>query len=157
MLARLLPPSLDNAHRGHKLALWLFGLFIAVQLIISMNTIFNGRTVVSSADGVPVDRYPAAAGATIVSFFALLGLARLTVTLLCILALVRYRAMIPLLCTPLLLQHGARLLILRVLPIDRGPAPPGSFITLALAGLLVAVLALSLWHAPRSSAAAARG
>ena len=146
MLAPLLPPSIDNTHRGHRAALWLFGVFVAIQLIIGVNTIFNGREVVRTADAVPVERYPAAAAGTIVSFFALLGLARLTMALLCLLALVRYRALIPLLCALLLLQHAGRMLILRYLPIERGPTPPGGFITLALAGLLAAVLALSLWR-----------
>ncbi len=57
MLNPLLPRRVDNTYRGHKLALWLFGLVVLLKLVISLNSIFNGRTVASSADGILLDTF----------------------------------------------------------------------------------------------------
>jgi hypothetical protein len=145
MLDRLFPQRLDNTYRGYKLALWLFGLVVLMRLGISLNSIFNGRLVASSADGIPLDTFPPAASQTVVSLFALLGLSHLVLCLLCILVLVRYRALVPFMFALLLLQHLVRKLILHFLPVPRTGTPPGSVVNLVLLALMVAGLVLSLW------------
>ena len=59
MLNRLLPRQVDNTYRGYKLALWLFALVVLVKVAMSVNSIFNGHTVASSADGIPLDTFTA--------------------------------------------------------------------------------------------------
>jgi hypothetical protein len=144
-MSRLLPRRLDNTYRGHKLALWLFGLLLLVRGAMGVNTIFNGHSVLTSADGIPLDTYPPAAARTIVSLFALLGLSHLTILLLGILVLVRYRSMVPLMFALLLLDHLGKRLILQFLPIARTDTKPGFYINLALLVLMLGGLALSLW------------
>ena len=61
---RLLPRSLDNVYRGKTLALWLFGLVIAIRLVQSAMILFNPYGTVRSADGIPLDAYPATAAQT---------------------------------------------------------------------------------------------
>ena len=119
MLNRILPRQIDNDYRGHKLALWLFGAVIAVKLAISLGTIFNGHEAASSADGIPLDTFTPAGAQAVVSLFAIWGLAQFVICLLCILALARYRAMIPLLFALLLLEYLGKRVILFFQPVVR--------------------------------------
>jgi hypothetical protein len=141
---RLLPQRVDNTYRGHKLALWLFGAVVLMKLAMSLNSIFNGYMVASSADGISLDTFPAAAAQTVVSLFAIWGLAHFMICLLCILVLVRYRSMIPLMFAFLLLEHLSRKLLLQFIPIVRTGTPPGFYVNLALLTLMIVGLALSL-------------
>jgi hypothetical protein len=50
MLKQLLPQCIDNAYRGHKLALWLFGLVVLVRVFQSLVSIFNGYSTLRVAD-----------------------------------------------------------------------------------------------------------
>lgn len=144
MLNPLLPRHVDNNYRGYKFALWLFALLVLVKVVMSVNSIFNGYSVASSADGIPLDTFTPAGAETVVSLFALLGLSRLMICLLCILVLVRYRAIIPFMFALLLLEHLSRKLILHFLPIPRTGTPPGSAINLVLLAVMIVGLALSL-------------
>lgn len=144
MQNRILPRQIDNDFRGHKLAYWLFGAVVLVKLGISLGTIFNGHEAASSADGIPLDTFTPAGAQAVISLFAIWGLAQLVICLLCILALVRYRAMIPLLFTLLLLEYLGKRVILFFLPIVKTGTPPGSIINLVLLGAMIIGLALSL-------------
>ena len=144
MFSQLLPRTIDNTFRGHKLALWLFGLLLFMKFAMSLNSIFNGYSVATSADGIPLDTYPSAAAGAIVSLFALLGLAHFMICLLCILVLVRYRSMIPFMYALLLVEHLSRKLILQFIPIVRVGTPPAFAVNLALLALMIAGLTLSL-------------
>ena len=144
MFDQLLPQRVDNTHRGYKLALWLFALLLLLKIVMSLSSIFNAYSVASSADGIPLDTYTSACARTIVSLFALLGLSRFTICLLCILVLIRYRSMVPLMFALLLLEHLSRTLILQFLPIVRIGTPPGPYVNLVLLALMIVGLALSL-------------
>ena len=144
MLKRILPRQIDNDFRGHWLALWLFGAVVLVKLGISMGTMFNGHEAASSADGIPLDTFTPAGAQTVISLFAIWGLAQFVICLLCILALVRYRAMIPLLFALLLLEYLGKRVILVFLPLAKTGTPPGSIINLVLLGVMIIGLALSL-------------
>jgi len=141
---RILPRQIDNDFRGRWLALWLFGAVVLVKLGISMGTMFNGHEAASSADGIPLDTFTPAGAQTVISLFAIWGLAQFVICLLCILALVRYRAMIPLLFALLLLEYLGKRVILVFLPVAKTGTPPGSVINLVLLGVMIIGLALSL-------------
>jgi hypothetical protein len=141
---QLLPERLDNTHRGHKLALWLFALILLMRIAMSLNSILNGRYVASSADGIPLETYMPAAAQTAVSLFALLGLSNLMICLVCGLVLARYRSAVPLMFTLLLLQYLGGRLILHYLPIVRTGTPPGLYVNLSLLGLMIVGFVLSL-------------
>lgn len=142
----LFPKTFDNTYRGRRLALWLFGVLVFMKLAMSLNSIFNGYKIATSADGIPLDTYPPAAAQTFVAAFALLGLSNLIICLLCLLVLIRYRTMVPLMFALLLLEHLGKRLILMFLPIVRTGTPPAPVINLILLGLMIAGLALSLWR-----------
>lgn len=145
MFDRLFPQLVDNTYRGYKLALWLFALLVFMKVAMSLNSIFNGYMVASSADGIPLDTFTSAGARTVVSLFALLGLSHLMICLLCILVLTRYRSLVPLMFALLLLEHLSRKLILLFLPIVRTGTPPGFFVNLVLLAVMMVGLALSLW------------
>ncbi len=145
MFNALLPRQIDNTYRGYKVALWLFGLVLFVKCAISVNSIFNGRSVASSADGIPLDTFTPAGAQAVVSLFALLGFSHLIISLLGLLVLVRYRALVPLMFAVFLLDHVGRKLILQFLPIVRAEGAPGLTVTLVLIAVIIVGLALSLW------------
>ncbi len=144
MLNQLLPRHVDNTYHGYKLALWLFGLVVFMKVAMSLNAIFNGHMVASSADGIPLDTFTPAGARAVVSLFAAWGLAQLIICLLCIVVLARYRALVPFMFALLLLEHLSRRLIFLVMPIVRTGTPPGFFVNLVLLALMVLGLALSL-------------
>ena len=152
MLNQFLPPQIDNTYRGHKLALWLFGLIVLMKVAMSVNSIFNGRVVASSADGIPLDTFTPAGAQAVVSLFAAWGLGQLMICLLCILVLVRYRAWIPFMFALLLVEHLGRRLIFWVMPIVRTGSSPGLAINLVLLALMILGLVLSLWRRPLTAA-----
>ena len=153
MLNRFIPRQVDNTYRGYKLALWLFALVVVMKMAMSVNAIFNGHMVASSADGIPLDTFTAAGAQAVVSLFAAWGLGQLILCLICIVVLVRYRALVSFLFVVLLLEHLCRRLIFVVMPIVRTGTPPGVFVNLALVTLMVVGLTLSLWRHDRPTAA----
>lgn len=144
MLDQILPRRIDNTYRGHPLAVWLFLSVVVVKMGIALGTIFNGRAAAQRADGIPLDSFGAAGAQAVVALFAIWGLAQLVLGLLGVLALLRYRAMIPFLFVVLLLEHLVRKWILLVKPIARTGTPAGPYINLALLALMIVGLALSL-------------
>src|SRR6185503_19256770 len=95
MFNQLFPRRIDNLYRGHRLALWLLALLVLIKVIMSLNSIFNGYSVATSADGIPLDTFTASGAQTVVTLFALLGFSQLVISLLGIAIMVRYRAMLP--------------------------------------------------------------
>ncbi|MGH9421314.1 MAG: hypothetical protein ACRD3J_15155 [Thermoanaerobaculia bacterium] len=145
MIEQILPRSIDNVYRGHKLAFLPFGLLTLMRLVIGGNSIFNGYAVMTGADGIPLGSFPPAAVQALVSLWALLGLSRVVIGLLCVLVLVRYRAMIPIMFVLLLLQHLAGMAITYFLPLVNTRPPAASIVNLTSITLLVVGLVLSLW------------
>src|SRR5215831_6370998 len=146
MLNRIFPPRFDNNYRGHKLALWLFGLLLLMKLGISLSSIFDTYNVVRLADGIPLDTFASGGAETVVSVTALLGLSQLLLPSFDVLALVRYRAMIPFMYVLLLVEYLAKKWIQLVKPVIRVGTPPATYVNLVLIALLLADLVLSLWR-----------
>ena len=147
MLNRIFPQSVDNTYRGHKLALWFFGLLLLMHLAMSLNCIFNGYFVAASADGVPLDAFPPAAIQAVLSLFATWGVEHFFILLLGILVLIRYRSLIPFMFAFLLLEDLARKTALYLLPMTRTGAGPGYLVNFLFLAFMGVGLALSLWNA----------
>jgi hypothetical protein len=144
LLDQMLPRTIDNTYEGRKAALWLLALVVLMKAVMSLNSIFNGRYVASRADGIPLDKFTPEGAQAVVSLFAIWGLAHLTICALCVIVLIRYRAMVPLMLALLLLEHLVRRVILWIMPIVRTGTPPGLAVNLVLLALMVAGLTLSL-------------
>lgn len=101
MLGRIFPPQIDNNYRGHWLAAWLLALYLVVKTFASINAIglnvlWTNREVLQGVEGVPLDTFGASAAGAATVLFAWWGVASLMPAVLGLIAMVRYRAMIPL-------------------------------------------------------------
>jgi hypothetical protein len=152
MLDGLFPQRLDNEYGGSKLALWLFGVVVAMKSAQSLAIIFSGYWTASGADGVPLDSYAPAAAQTVVAVFAQGSLWRLFFCLLCLLVLFRYRSGVPLMFALLALNYLAAQLVFEFVPLDRTGTPPGPLINFILFVAMLVGLGLSLWRRRGSSA-----
>lgn len=144
MLARLFPDRFDNAYRGHWLALILFALLLLLDAVIGTNSILNTRSVMTGADGIPLDSFPPQAAQEAILEFALLGLWRLFIVLLGLVALIRYRAMVPFLFLLLLIQQLAGRVVHALHPTDGGVTQAGSVVVWGILGVIVVGFGLSL-------------
>ena len=153
MISAILPRTLDNTFRGHRAALWLFAAVLLMKTAIALGTIFNGRAAAGRADGIPLEQFGAAGAQAVVALFAIWGLAQLMMSVFGVLALTRYRALVPFLFLLLLGEHVLRRMLLMLKPIATSGSHPGSWINLAIVILMVVGLVLSLWRppAPRST------
>ena len=150
LLRRIFPGQIDNNFRGRRLAIWLFGLYVLANLGEGAASVFNSTSTAMTADGIPLDSYSAVVVQTMISMFALLGLRALVISLLCVIAIVRYRAMIPLLTLMLLVLNISGRVVLFVHPIARsgGVQPIGFYVNLFLLAVLIVGFALSLAKSP---------
>lgn len=156
ILDRLFPARIDNRFPGHRLAIWLFALFVALRLIMGTNSILNTRAVATGADGMALDSLPTAAAESLLLMFALLSLSQLMLALLSLIALIRYKALIPLMYLVLLVEHLGRRALVLMQATDRAETlPVGAYINMGLLALLVAGLALSLLGTPRATRSSA--
>jgi hypothetical protein len=146
-------PRDDSVYRGHKLALWLLGLLALLNGVIGLRSVFDARAVATTADGIPVDSFSPAGAQTVLSLFALLGVDRLFVCLLCVIVLVRLRTLVPLMFALLLAQQLAKRLVVHYLPVATSGPAPGNVVVLVQLSILVAGLLLSQWTPQRKRSA----
>ena len=144
VLERLLPKRIDNHFRGYRAALWLLGIHVALKLVMSVNSIFNTRSVATGADGLRLDTLPLESAQLLLMLFALIAIGQLFLTLVALLALVRYRAMVPLVFAMLLLEQLCRRALVLDYAIARDGAPVGMYINIGLTAILSIGLVLSL-------------
>lgn len=156
MLHRLFPRQIDNAYQGHVLAIWLFAPVVLMKLamgfnVAGLNPWVPSRFILESVDGVPVDSFPSEAASFAVFMFASWGLGLFVLTLLAGVALVRYRAMLPLMILAMTLEQVGRKLLSEIYLAARvdasGAIPASAWINWALTAALVLALALSLIRA----------
>jgi len=100
MLQLLFPKIIDNKYRGQWLALVLFVPVLVLKLMMGFNIAgFNPaldvRNILQDVDGIPLDTYSAQAATDLVFFANAWGVSLFTITLIGVVALICYRAMIP--------------------------------------------------------------
>jgi hypothetical protein len=144
MFDKLLPQPIDNKYSGSKIALWLLGLIVLVHILQSVVIIVNGHSIAQSADGIPLETYPAAAAQTIEAIFAVSSLRRLIISLICAVVLFRYRSAVSLMFVVLGLSYLGGQVIFQFIPIVRVGTPPGPIINLVMFAMMIIGLALSL-------------
>ena len=150
MQSLLFPRVIDNRFRGQWAGYWLLAPVLFVKLGIAFGSIFSPRNS-NRADAIDLSSYSAAALRDAMTTTALLGLLHLAIGLFCVLAMIRYRAMVPLIFLWLLAEFLGRRLVLEIYPMDRAAGPStGSMLNLVLLAMMVVGLGLSLW--PRRNA-----
>jgi hypothetical protein len=141
LLDRLFPRQVDNRFDGHRAALWLLGLLVALKLIVSLNSIFNTALVAQGADGIPLDSFGPAAARQVLVLFALLALGQLMLALIALAALIRWRALVPFLYLVSLAEQLGRRLLVQAQP---GARPETTAIAFYMTWGILALLALGL-------------
>lgn len=153
MLNRLFPRRVDNRFDGYRAALWLLGLFVALKLVMSINSIFNTASVAAGADGIPLDSFGPAAAREVLELFALMALGQLALALVALTILVRYRALVPFIYSVLLGEQLARRFIVQAQEVaGSGSSPVGWYVGFGFLALLTLGLVLSLIPARGGSA-----
>ena len=144
MLNRLFPRQVDNSFSGHRAALWLLGLFVALKLVMSVNSMLNTASI-ATGDGLPLDSYGPAAARAVLMLFSLSALGQLALAAIALTVLIRYRAMVPFIYLVLLGEQLARRVIVQSYAVPRTETSPVIwFLTFGLVGLLTLGLVLSL-------------
>ena len=148
--ARIFPPRFDNEYQGKRAALWLLGLLVALKLVMSINSIVNTSDIARGADGFRLESYGADGARAVLMLFAMVALGQLALALLGLLALIRYKSMVPFVFLLLTAEHAGRRLIVRGYSIERTEAlTAGAYVNLGLLAVLLAGLALALWRSAR--------
>lgn len=150
MLSRLFPPQIDNRYRGPKLALWLLYPITFMNIAISLVAIFEPDGGAQTADGIPLDTFAPAAARAVIGVVAYLGLADLVLWVFAVLALLRYRAMIPLIYLLIVIEFLAHKGIGLMKPIERAGAAGGGLVTWGLLAVSALGLILSLSGKPEN-------
>lgn len=151
ILERIFPKQVDNRFDGHRVALWLLGLFVALKLVMSVNSILNTEAIAAGPDGIPLDSFGPAAAREVLTLFALTALGQLALTLIALVILVRYRTLLPFICLLLIGEHIGRRLIVQSYEVMRAATGSvGLYINLGLLALLALALVLSLVRPSRS-------
>ena len=144
MKYRLLPSSFDNNFDGHSISLWLFGLITTVTLVRSLTHIFLPDGGAQSIATVPLDQYSSGAESSVISTFALWGLSQLLIAIVMLIAALRYRSMVPLLYSLLIVEYVGRIYIGIFKPLETLQTPPGATGSLVILGVSLVGLLLSL-------------
>jgi hypothetical protein len=132
MLGRLFPKVIDNDYRGWWLAVWMLAPLILLKLVMGINVSglnpwISNRDVAINADGFALDSYGTEAASVVMFMFASWGLILFVLSLLGLLVLVRYRAMIPLMYLLLGAEQFGRKAIAMAQPIVKAAAQSDGF------------------------------
>ncbi len=135
MFSRLFPPQIDNNYRGYWLAIWILVPILLAKFFMGLNVAglnpwISNRQIAQTADGIPLESFGAEAASTVMFLFASWGLILFVLSLLGIVVLIRYRAMIPLMYLLLSIEQFGRTWISLANPIVgavKGAAKTGEY------------------------------
>lgn len=125
----ILPERIDNHFPGHRVVVALFALITLTTLGRSLFHMFAPDGGAQSVAHIPLSTFtPIQAGQAVIFVFALWGLSQLIVGILYVIALARYRALIPLFLLLMFVEYSGRYLIGHFRPLDVTSAPPGKIL-----------------------------
>lgn len=158
MLSRIFPKQIDNDYRGYQLAVWLLVLLLLLKsfALVSasgLNPFWAGRDFLQGVEKVPLDKFAANAADTATLLFAWWGFTALILTLLGLIAVLRYRAMIPLIYLLMVLNHIGQQMLTNTSPVTGMLGAHASRPLIAIAVLLIG-FGMSLTTPRRLDAAA---
>lgn len=147
-MSRLFPEVIDNRFPGHVLGLWLFVPIVVMRMGLSLTHMLrsDGGAEISA---IPLGTYPPGAAQNVVGMFARLGIEQLTLAMLFLLVLFRYRSLVPLMFLLILLNYIGNRIIGEWKPLARTGASGAATPALVIAGVSIIGLAVSLFTAAR--------
>jgi hypothetical protein len=149
----IFPKTFDNTYRGQWAAIPLLALVVLSKFAMSFNAVFYTRMVIEQADKIDLGRYNADAVPLIIYMFQAWGIGHFLVALVMAVALILYRAMIPLATLIMLAEQVIRLVIRAITDLPGVPynsmniatMPIGVLVTRGLLVAMVLAFGLSLW------------
>ena len=158
MLSRIFPKQIDNDYRGYQLAVWLLALLLLMKIfaVVSasgLNPFWTSRDFLQGVEKVPLDNFGRSAADAAILLFAWWGFTALILTVLGLIAVVRYRAMIPLIYLLTVLNHIGQQMLTDSSPVVGMLGAHASRPLIAIAVLLIG-FAMSLTTPRRLDAAA---
>ena len=138
----LLPAKIDNTTRGSKIPFYVFALYAIVSLVRSCIHLLAPDGGAGSIAGMDLS----VAGADGIIFaFALWGSSQLLFALIQLLAVIRYRSLIPFMWLMLALEVLLRELVGAMKPVTFAHTPPGAIGNQLILPLAAVMLVWSLW------------
>jgi hypothetical protein len=124
MMGRIFPRQFDNDFRGYAIAIWILIPVVIMKMLQSLNAMdlnpwIRLRTIQETADRLPLDKFEPAAVDIMLLKAMTWGLGHFLLTSLGAIALIRYRAMIPLVYLLLIADQAGRKLIVWLNPVAR--------------------------------------
>jgi hypothetical protein len=138
----LLPAKIDNVIRGTKIPFYIFALYAIVSTVRSCIHLLSPDGGAGTIAGM--DLSVAGAGGIIFAF-ALWGSSQLLFALIQLLAVIRYRSLIPFMWLMLALEVLLRELVGKMKPVTFAHTPPGAIGNQIILPLAVVMLVWSLW------------
>jgi hypothetical protein len=108
MLKRILPVTIGQSFGGHPLAIWVMIPILLIKVTMGATSMFAGQLAAQGAHKVSLDAFSPEARQLLVLALGRAGLSTVVVALFCALALVRYRAMIPVAYVLMLVEQTGR-------------------------------------------------
>ena len=138
----LLPAKIDNVIRGTKIPFYLFALYAMVSTVRSCIHLLSPDGGAGTIAGMDLS----VAGADGIIFsFALWGSSQLLFALIQLLAVIRYRSLIPFMWLMLALEVLLRELVGAMKPVTFAHTPPGAIGNQIILPLAVIMVIWSLW------------
>jgi len=141
----LFPKTIDNTFRGQWIALAVFTALTVMIIVRSCIHILAPDGGAQSIATIPLDSYSDGASGTIISMFALWGQSQLLLGIVFLIALVRYRSLVPFCYMLIIVEWGGRVVIGKYKPIETLETAPGAAANLPIAGIAAVMLLLCLW------------
>ena len=144
----LLPTKIDNVIRGTKIPFYVFALYALVSTVRSCIHLLSPDGGAGTIAGMDLS----VAGADGIIFaFALWGSSQLLFALIQLLAVIRYRSLIPFMWLMLALEILLRELVGKMKPVTFAHTPPGAIGNQIILPLAVVMLVWSLWSGNKST------
>lgn len=130
MLSRLFPKQIDNTYWGSTFAIVLLVPILLMKFVMGLNVAglnpwVSNRYIAETVDRIPLETFGAEAASTVMFLFASWGLVLFVLSLLGVVVLIRYRAMVPLLFLLLLIEQSGRMWIALAAPIVKAVKSEG--------------------------------
>ncbi|MBK9782169.1 MAG: hypothetical protein IPP55_19380 [Anaerolineales bacterium] len=143
----LLPAKIDNVIRGTKIPFYIFALYAIVSTVRSCIHLLSPDGGAGTIAGMDLS----VAGADGIIFaFALWGSSQLLFALIQLLAVIRYRSLIPFMWLMLALEVLLRELVGAMKPITFAHTPPGAIGNQIILPLAVVMVVWSLWSGSKN-------
>ena len=144
----LLPTQIDNTIRGTKIPFYIFTLYAIVSTVRSCIHLLSSDGGAGTIAGMDLS----VAGADGIIFaFALWGSSQLLFAMIQMLAVIRYRSLIPFMWLMLALEILLRELVGKMKPVTFAHTPPGAIGNQIILPLAVVMVVWSLWSGSKKT------